>query len=42
MGQPSAVMRYHFFFIMIHIDVDDDENLLRMTMLPMKKTFDDL
>jgi hypothetical protein len=40
MGQPSAVMRYHF--ILIHIDADDDGILSRMTMLPMKKTSDDL
>ena len=29
-------------FILIHIDVDDDGIPLRMTMLPMKKTSDDL
>ena len=29
-------------FILIHIDVDDDGIPLRMTMLPMKKTFNDL
>ena len=29
-------------FILIHIDADDDGIPLRMTMLPMKKTFDDL
>jgi hypothetical protein len=40
MGQPSAVMTYHF--ILIHIDVDDDDIPLRMMMLPMKKTSDDL
>jgi hypothetical protein len=30
------------FFILIHIDANDDGFPLRMTMLPMKKTFDDL
>jgi hypothetical protein len=29
-------------FILIHIDADDDGIPLRMTMLPMKKIFDDL
>jgi hypothetical protein len=29
-------------FILIHIDADDDGIPLRMTMLAMKKTFDDL
>jgi hypothetical protein len=29
-------------FILIHIDADDDGIPLRMMMLPMKKTFDDL
>jgi hypothetical protein len=29
-------------FILIHIDADDDGIPLRMTMLLMKKTFDDL
>jgi hypothetical protein len=29
-------------FILIHIDADDDGIPLRMTMLSMKKTFDDL
>jgi hypothetical protein len=29
-------------FIPIHIDADDDGIPLRMTMLPMKKTSDDL
>ena len=29
-------------FILIHIYADDDGIPLRMTMLPMKKTFDDL
>ena len=29
-------------FILIHIDVDDDGIPFRMTMLPMKKTSDDL
>ena len=29
-------------FILIHIDADDDGIPLRMTMLPMKKTFNDL
>jgi hypothetical protein len=29
-------------FILIHIDADDDGIPLRMTMLPMKKTFDHL
>jgi hypothetical protein len=29
-------------FILIHIDADDDGIPLRMTMLPMKKTSDDL
>ena len=29
-------------FILIHIDADDDGILLRMTMLSMKKTSDDL
>jgi hypothetical protein len=29
-------------FILIHSDADDDGIPLRMTMLPMKKTFDDL
>ena len=29
-------------FILIHIDADDDGISLRMTMLPMKKTSDDL
>jgi hypothetical protein len=30
-------------FILIHIDVDDDDGIpLGMMMLPMKKTFDDL
>jgi hypothetical protein len=29
-------------FIIIHIDLDDDGIPLRMMMLPMKKTFDDL
>jgi hypothetical protein len=40
MGQPSAVMMYHF--ILIHIDADDDGILSRMMMLLMKKNFDDL
>jgi hypothetical protein len=30
------------FFILIHIDADDDGIPLRMTMLPMKKNSDDL
>jgi hypothetical protein len=30
------------FFMLIHIDADDDGIPLRMTMLPMKKTSDDL
>jgi hypothetical protein len=30
------------FFTLIHIDADDDGIPLRMTMLPMKKTSDDL
>jgi hypothetical protein len=30
------------FFILIHIDADDDVIPLRMTMLPMKKTSNDL
>jgi hypothetical protein len=29
-------------FILIHSDANDDGIPLRMTMLPMKKTFDDL
>jgi hypothetical protein len=29
-------------FILIHIDADDDDSPLRMTILPMKKTFNDL
>jgi hypothetical protein len=29
-------------FIIIHSDADDDGIPLRMTMLPMKKNFDDL
>jgi hypothetical protein len=29
-------------FVLIHIDADDDGIPLRMMMLPMKKTFDDL
>jgi uncharacterized protein YprB with RNaseH-like and TPR domain len=29
-------------FILIHIDVDDDKIPLRMMMLPMKKTSDDI
>jgi hypothetical protein len=29
-------------FILIHIDADDDGIPLKMTMLPMKKTSDDL
>jgi hypothetical protein len=29
-------------FILIHIDEDDDGSPLRMMMLSMKKTFDDL
>jgi hypothetical protein len=30
------------FFILIHIDADDDGIPLRMAMLPMKKNYDDL
>jgi hypothetical protein len=29
-------------FVLIHIDANDDGIPLRMMMLPMKKTFDDL
>jgi hypothetical protein len=29
-------------FILMHIDADDDDIPLRMTMLPMKKNSDDL
>jgi hypothetical protein len=47
MSQPRAVMTtttmmMMFQFILIHIDADDDCIPLRMTMLSMKKTSDDL
>jgi hypothetical protein len=43
MSQPCAVMMMMYrFFILIHIDADDDGIPLRMMMLPMKKTSDDL
>jgi hypothetical protein len=43
MRQPCAVvMMMYQFIILIHIDADNDGIPLRMMMLPMKKTSDDL
>ena len=43
MSQPFDVMMMMYqFFILIHIDADDDGIPLRMMMLPMKKTSNDL